>query len=119
MERRLAAILAADVVDYSRPIRADVEGTIAALRALLVDLIAPKIAAHHGRIANTAGDSFLLVFPSAVETVRCSIAVQVDDLFELQDEICHRVVSLLDELVWQDIFDCNRLIIASPQIFLN
>ncbi len=48
MERRLAAIMATDVVGYTRPIGADEEGTIAALKALRVDLIEPKIAEHHG-----------------------------------------------------------------------
>ncbi len=52
MERRLAAILAADVVGYSRLIRADEEGTIAALKALRADLIDPKIVEHHGRTVN-------------------------------------------------------------------
>ncbi len=52
MERRLAAILAADVVGYSRLIRADEEGTIAVLKALRADLIDPKIVEHHGRTVN-------------------------------------------------------------------
>ncbi len=56
MERRLTAILAADVVGYARLIRDDEEGTIAALKALRIDLIEPKIAEHHGRIVKLMGD---------------------------------------------------------------
>ncbi len=58
MERRLTAILAADVVGYSRLIRVDEEGTIAALKALHADLIDPKIAEHHGRIGK-CGDAMV------------------------------------------------------------
>jgi class 3 adenylate cyclase len=70
---RLAAIVAADIAGYSRLIGQDEEGTLRAHRA---DLIEPLIEQHSGRIANTAGDSLLLEFPSAVDAVRCSIAVQ-------------------------------------------
>ncbi len=62
MERRLAAILAADVVGYTRLIRADEEGTLAALQALLADLIYPNIAEHHGRIVKLMGDGMLVEF---------------------------------------------------------
>ncbi len=71
MERRLAAILVTDVVGYSRMIRADEEGTIAALKALRADLIDPKIAEHHGRIVKLMGDGMLAEFPSVVDAVRC------------------------------------------------
>ncbi len=76
MERRLAAILAADVVGYSRLIRADEEGTIAALKALLTDLIDPKIAEHHGRIVKLMGDGILAEFPSVVDAVRAAAEIQ-------------------------------------------
>ncbi len=66
MKRRPAAILTADVVGYSRLIRADEEGTIAALRALRADLIDPKIAEHHGRIVKLMGDGMLAEFASVV-----------------------------------------------------
>ena len=74
--RRLAAIVAADIAGYSRLIGQDEEGTLRALRAHRAELIDPLIEQHGGRIANTAGDSLLLEFPSAVDAVRCSIAVQ-------------------------------------------
>jgi adenylate cyclase len=75
-QRRLAAIVAADVAGYSRLIGDDEEGTLRALRSHRGELIDPLLAEHGGRIANTAGDSLLLEFPSAVDAVRCSVAVQ-------------------------------------------
>ena len=77
MERRLAAILATDVVGYSRLIRADEEGTIAALKALRVDLIDLKIAEHHGRIVKLMGDGMLAEFPSVVDAVRAAVETQL------------------------------------------
>ncbi len=77
MERRLAAIMAADVVGYSRLIRADEEGTIAALKALRADLIDPKIAEHHGRIVKLMGDGMLAEFASVVDAVRAAVETQV------------------------------------------
>ena len=76
MERRLAAILVADVVGYSRLMEADEEGTLRRLRAELHDLFEPKIAEHHGRLIKTIGDGLLAEFQSVVEAVRCAIAVQ-------------------------------------------
>ncbi|MGI9391447.1 MAG: adenylate/guanylate cyclase domain-containing protein [Boseongicola sp.] len=75
-ERRLAAIVAADVAGYSRLIGADEEATLFALRAHRDEFIEPMIAEHGGRVANTAGDSLLLEFPSVVNAVRCCLAVQ-------------------------------------------
>ena len=66
MERRLAAILAADAVGYSRQIRADEEGTIAAFNALRADIIDPKFSGHRGRIFKWMGDGLLAEFPSVV-----------------------------------------------------
>jgi len=77
MERRLAAIMATDVVGYSRLIRADEEGTIAALQALRAELIDPKIAEHNGRIIKLMGDGMLAEFPSVVEAVRAAVETQV------------------------------------------
>src|SRR6516165_4319017 len=74
--RRLAAILAADVVGYSRLMGADEEGTLAALRAVRRELIDPKTAEHRGRIVKTTGDGLLIEFPSIVEAVSCALAVQ-------------------------------------------
>ncbi|MFQ5958603.1 MAG: hypothetical protein ACE5LF_04465, partial [Alphaproteobacteria bacterium] len=73
MERRLAAILAADVVGYSRLMGADEEGTLARLKALREGLIDPEIAAHHGRIVKTTGDGVLVEFASVVDAVRCAV----------------------------------------------
>jgi len=74
--RKLTTIVAADIAGFSRLVGIDEEGTLAAQRRHRTELIEPLLGEHHGRIANTAGDSFLLEFPSAVEAVRCSIAVQ-------------------------------------------
>ena len=77
MERRLAAIMAADVVGYSRLIRADEEGTITALKGLRADLIDPKIAEHHGRIVKLMGDGMLAEFASVVDAVRAAVETQL------------------------------------------
>ena len=76
MERRLAAILAADVAGYSRLMGVDEEGTLAALKALRKSLIDPKIAEHRGRIVKTTGDGALVEFASAVDAVRCAMEIQ-------------------------------------------
>jgi adenylate cyclase len=76
MERRLAAIMAADVVGYSRLIRADEEGTIAALKALRADLVDPKLAEHNGRIVKLMGDGMLAEFASVVDAVRAAVETQ-------------------------------------------
>jgi len=76
VSRRLAAILAADVVGYSRLIRSDEEGTLARLRAIRDELIDPSIARHDGRIVKTMGDGVLIEFPSVVDAVRSAVEVQ-------------------------------------------
>jgi len=76
VERRLAAILAADVAGYSRLMERDEVGTLARLRNLRRDLIDPKIAEHKGRIVKTTGDGILIEFPSVVEAVACAVAMQ-------------------------------------------
>ena len=76
MERRLAAILAADVVGYSRLIRADEEATIAAFNALRADLIEPSLLEHHGRTVKLLGDGLLVEFGSVVDAVRAAVAIQ-------------------------------------------
>ena len=76
MERRLAAIMATDVVGYSRLIRADEDGTLAALKALRADLIDPKIAEHHGRIVKLMGDGMLVEFASVVDAVNAAVETQ-------------------------------------------
>ncbi len=75
-ERRLAAIVSADVVGYSRLMGVDESGTLAALRSHRSELIDPLIAEHGGRIVKTMGDGLLLEFPSVVEAVRCVVEVQ-------------------------------------------
>src|SRR5258708_38381167 len=75
-ERRLAAILAADVVGYSRLMGADEEGTLAALKTHRRELIDPLIAQHQGRIVKTTGDGLLIEFASVVDAVRCAVVVQ-------------------------------------------
>jgi adenylate cyclase len=74
--RKLAAILAADVVGYSRLAGSDEERTLARLRALRSDLIDPTIAVHHGRVVKRTGDGVLIEFRSVVDAVRCAIEVQ-------------------------------------------
>ena len=74
--RKLAAILAADVVGYSRLTGADEDRTLARLRALRSDLIDPTTAVHHGRVVKRTGDGALVEFRSVVDAVRCAIEVQ-------------------------------------------
>src|SRR5215813_12716512 len=76
IERRLAAILAADVAGYSRLIGADEEGTLSRLKALRTEVIDPKIVEHHGRIVKTTGDGTLVEFASVVDALRCAVEVQ-------------------------------------------
>lgn len=76
MARRLAAILAADVVGYSRLIRADEVGTLAALKTLRSDIIDPKISERHGRIVKLMGDGMLAEFPSVVDAVLSAVETQ-------------------------------------------
>jgi adenylate cyclase len=74
--RKLAAILAADVVGYSRLAGSDEDRTLARLRALRSDLIDPTIAVHNGRVVKRTGDGILIEFRSVVDAVRCAIEVQ-------------------------------------------
>ena len=74
--RKIAAILVADVVGYSRLAGADEEGTLARLRALRSDLIDPTVAAHHGRVVKRTGDGFICEFRSVVDATRCAIELQ-------------------------------------------
>jgi adenylate cyclase len=74
--RKLAAILAADVVGYSRLMGEDEAGTLAVLRAHREELIEPKIAEHEGRVVKLMGDGLLAEFPSAVEAVQCAVEIQ-------------------------------------------
>ncbi len=76
MERRLAAILAADVVGYSRLMGTDEAGTLAALQALRAEVIDPTIARHNGRIVKLMGDGTLVEFASVVGAVECAVEIQ-------------------------------------------
>jgi adenylate cyclase len=76
IERRLAAVLAADVAGYSRLVEADEEGTLAQLKTHRSELIDPKIAEFGGRIVKTTGDGLLVEFVSVVDAVRCAVEVQ-------------------------------------------
>jgi TolB-like protein/class 3 adenylate cyclase len=76
VERKLVAILAADVAGYSRLMSPDEEGTLARLKAHRRELIDPKISEHRGRIVKTTGDGVLVEFASPVEAARCAIEVQ-------------------------------------------
>jgi adenylate cyclase len=76
VDRRLAAILAADVVGYSRLMGHDEEGTLNRLNAHRRELIDPKIAEHRGRIVKTTGDGLLAEFGSIVDAVRCAVELQ-------------------------------------------
>src|SRR5262245_34385917 len=76
MERRLAAILAADVVAYSRLMEQDEAGTLAALKERRKSVLAPLVADHHGRIVKVMGDGVLVEFSSAVKAVACAVELQ-------------------------------------------
>src|SRR6266446_3251124 len=76
VERRLTAVLAADVAGYSRLMGADEEGTLARLKAIRKSLVDPIIAARRGRIVKTTGDGMLVEFSSAVDAVRGAVEVQ-------------------------------------------
>ena len=92
--RKLAAILVADVVGYSRLAGADEDRTLARLRALRSDLIDPTIAVHHGRVVKRTGDGSLIEFRSVVDAVRCAIEVQngmVERNAGVPPENAHRV----------------------------
>src|SRR4029078_12388567 len=76
MERRLAAIFAADVVGYSRLMRLDETGTLATLKAHRREMADGKIAEHQGRIVKLTGDGILVEFPSVVNAVACAAEIQ-------------------------------------------
>ncbi len=76
INRRLAAILSADVVGYSRLMGADEAGTLGALQAHRAELIDPTIAEHNGRVVKLMGDGLLVEFASAIDAVECAVAIQ-------------------------------------------
>ena len=89
MERRLAAILAADVVGYTRLMGADETGTLERLKSLRKELVQPKITERKGRIVKLMGDGLLAEFPSVVEAVQCAI--------DIQQEVAEREPDISDD----------------------
>ena len=89
MERRLAAILAADVVGYSRLMGQDEAGTLVRLKSLRTQLVQPRINANHGRVVKLMGDGLLAEFPSVIEALQCAVDIQqaiIDIEHDLSDE---------------------------------
>src|SRR5262244_2582904 len=76
VDRRLAAILAADIAGYGRLMGSDEEGTLRQLKAHRKELVDPKITEHRGRIVKTTGDGMLVEFVSVVDAVRCAVDIQ-------------------------------------------
>ena len=107
MERRLAAVLAADMVGYSRLMEADEDGVLSRQKALRKELIDPQIALYRGRIVKTTGDGMLAEFASAQDAVRCAIEIQTDmtrrETGEDEDNrIRYRVGINLGDVVFED-----------------
>src|SRR5215467_5344898 len=93
VERKLSAILAADVAGYSRLMHHDEETTHAELTAFLTDAVAPAIAEHGGRVVKNTGDGFLAEFPSAVEAVRAAVQFQTRIKDLTTDDAQDRLIS--------------------------
>ncbi len=110
MERRLSAILAADVVGYTRLMEADEEGTLVRLKAALSDIVDPKIAESGGRIVKTTGDGMLVEFTSAVEAVRGAVEVQEEMAArggDIRFRIGVNIAEIIDDFTptqWQNFF---------------
>jgi class 3 adenylate cyclase len=106
-ERRLSAILAADVVGYSRLMGADEEGTHFALKAVWREVTDPKIDAHRGRIVKTTGDGLLVEFASVVDAVRCAVDIQREmkwrnALKPVEDPIVFRIGINLGDIIFDE-----------------
>ena len=85
MQRRLEAVLAADVVGYSRLMNQDADVALDALRRLRLELFGPTVAGHHGKLVKSMGDGWIVTFPSAVDAVTCAMRIQ--DKLTTQDKI--------------------------------
>ncbi len=94
IERRLAAILSADVVGYSRLMGEDEAGTLARLKAHRAEFVDPTIAEHQGRIGKLMGDGTLVEFPSVVDAVECAVAVREEFAENMTDEAFERIKAL-------------------------
>lgn len=99
MERRLAAILAADVVGYSGLMNKDETGTLAALRACEAELIEPTVSKYNGRIFKRMGDGYLIEFASAVDVVECALAWQDQTLAKENHPLIFRIGINLGEII--------------------
>jgi adenylate cyclase len=75
VQRRLSAILCADVVSYGRLMGTDEEGTLAAVKSLLTEVIEPELVQYRGRLVKTTGDGLLVEFASVVDAARCAVAI--------------------------------------------
>ena len=113
VQRRLAAILAADVVGYSRLMGKDEEGTLAALTAHRAKLIEPCISKYRGRLFKTTGDGLLAEFASVVDAVQCAVAFQEGMADRTSgesedDKITFRIGVNLGDMILQDddVFAC-------------
>ncbi len=111
MERRLAAILAADVVGYSRLMGEDEVGTLERLKTLRRKLVKPKIAERGGRIVKLMGDGLLAEFPSVVEAVQCAI--------DIQQEVTEREPDISDDRrIWLRIgINLGDIIVEGSDIY--
>jgi adenylate cyclase len=104
VERRLAAVLAADVAGYSRLMGVDEEGTLARLKAVRKALVDPAITSHRGRIVKTSGDGMLVEFASAVDAVTCAMQVQ-DKMAEHNGNATEKITFRIGINVGDIIFD--------------
>ena len=109
VERRLAAVLAADVAGYSRLMGADEVGTLSALKAVRREIVDPAIAAHKGRIVKTTGDGMLVEFASAVDAVSCAV--------EMQGKLAEQADSASQKIAFRVGINIGDLIIEGDDIF--
>lgn len=98
-QRRLAAILAADVVGFSTHMGRDEEGTLARIKSLRRGIVEPKVGQHHGRLVKVTGDGFLIEFPSSVEAVRCAVEIQEALASSLSQEFQLRIGINLGDII--------------------
>src|SRR5882724_3516093 len=109
VERRLAAILAADVANYSRLMGADEEGALAALKALRRELADPKIKEHRGRLVKTTGDGLLIEFGSVVDALRCAV--------EVQQSMAERNTGSADRIEFRAGINVGDIVVENGDIF--